>query len=59
MNKQTGRQNNVSQPDKKEKWKKKFLSEDILRKLWDCIKCNNIYIIDVPEWEEREKGPEE
>lgn len=23
MNKQTGRQNNVSQPDRKEKWKKK------------------------------------
>ena len=26
--------------------------------LWDNIKHNNIRIIGVPEWEEREKGPE-
>ena len=33
-------------------------NEDILRDLWDNIKCNNIHIIGVPEGEEREKGPE-
>ena len=29
-----------------------------LRDLWDNIICTNIYIIGVPEGEEREKGPE-
>ena len=33
-------------------------NEDSLRDLWDNIKCNNIHIIEVPEGEEREKGPE-
>ena len=33
-------------------------NEDLLRDLWDDIKCNNIRIIGVPEGEEREKGPE-
>ena len=33
-------------------------NEDILRDLWDNIKCTNIRIIGVPEGEEREKGPE-
>ena len=33
-------------------------NEDSLRDLWDNIKHNNIYIIGVPEEEEREKGPE-
>ena len=33
-------------------------NEDSLRDLWDNIKCNNISIIEVPEGEEREKGPE-
>ena len=33
-------------------------NEDSLRDLWDNIKCNNIRIIEVPEGEEREKGPE-
>ena len=33
-------------------------NEDSLRDLWDDIKHNNIYIIGVPEEEEREKGPE-
>ena len=33
-------------------------NEDSLRNLWDNIKHNNIRIIGVPEWEEREKGPE-
>ena len=32
--------------------------KDSLRELWHNIKCNNIYIIGVPEGEEREKGPE-
>ena len=29
-----------------------------LRELQDDIKCTNIHIIEVPEREEREKGPE-
>ena len=33
-------------------------NEDSLRDLWDDIKCNNIRITGVPEWEEREKVPE-
>ena len=33
-------------------------NEDSLRDIWDNIKHNNIYIIGVPEGEEREKGPE-
>ena len=33
-------------------------NEDSLRDLWDNIKRNNIHIIEAPEGEEREKGPE-
>ena len=33
-------------------------NEDILRDLWDNIKCSNICIIGVPKGEEREKEPE-
>ena len=33
-------------------------NEDSLRDLWDNIICTNIYIIGVPEGEEREKPPE-
>ena len=40
------------------KKKKKKRNEDSLRDLWDNIKRNNIHIIQVPEGEEREKGPE-
>ena len=32
-------------------------NEDSLKDLWDNIKHNNIRIIEVPEGEEREKGP--
>ena len=32
--------------------------EDILRDLWDNIKCTNIQIIGVPEEEEKKKGTE-
>ena len=32
-------------------------NEESLRDLWDNIKHNNIHIIEVPEGEEREKGP--
>ena len=33
-------------------------NEDSVRDLWDNIKYTNIQIIQVPEGEEREKGPE-
>ena len=33
-------------------------NEDSLRDLWDNIKRTNVHIIEVPEGEEREKGPE-
>ena len=31
-------------------------AEDSLRDLWDNIKCNNIWMIGVPEEEEKKKG---
>ena len=40
------------------KGKRMKRNEDSLRDLWDNIKCNNIRIIEVPEGEQREKGPE-
>ena len=39
--------------------KKNEKNEANLRDLWDNIKCTNIFIINVPEGEEKEKGPEE
>ena len=33
-------------------------TEDSLRDLWDNIKCTNIWIIGVPEEEEKMKGTE-
>ena len=35
-----------------------FENEDSLRNLWDNIKYSNIYIIGVPEGEQREQGIE-
>lgn len=43
MNQQAGRQTNRTHPDKAAKRKKKNLSEDKLRDLWDNIK-KNIFI---------------
>ena len=43
---------------KQKKEKRMKRNEDSLRDLWDNIKHNNIHIIEVPEREEREKGPE-
>ena len=43
---------------KQNKEKRMKTNEDSLRDLWDNIKHNNICIIEVPEGEEREKGPE-
>ena len=40
----------------KEKRMKKI--EDSLRDIWDNIKCTNIWIIGVPEEEEKKKGTE-
>ena len=36
-------------------YRKNKENEDILRDLWDNIKCTNICILGVPEGEEREK----
>ena len=33
-------------------------NEDSPRDLWDNIKCTNVHILEIPEGEEREKGPE-
>ena len=38
---------------KKQEFKKK--NEERLRNLWDNLKCSNIQIIGVPEWEEEEQ----
>ena len=43
---------------KQNKEKKNEKSEDSLRDLWDNIKHTNIHNIGVPEWDKREKGPE-
>ena len=39
---------------KKEKWIKR--NEDKLRDLWDNVKCPNIWIIGVPEEEDKKEG---
>ena len=40
------------------KEKRRKRNEDSLRDLWDNIKCNNIWIIEVPEEEEKKEGTE-
>ena len=44
--------------EEQNKVKRKKRTEDSLRDLWDNIKCVNIWIIGVPEEEERKKGYE-
>ena len=44
--------------EEQNKVKRMKRTEDILRDLWDNIKCTNILIIGVPEDEEKNKGYE-
>ena len=44
--------------EEQNKVKRKKITEDSLRDLWDNIKCTNIQIIRVPEEEEKMKGYE-
>ena len=45
----------ITSEDKVKRMKR---TEDSLRDLWDNVKCNNIWIIGVPEEEEKKKGNE-
>ena len=53
-----GKQNGGNHYYRTEKKKRMERYEDSVRDLWDNIKYTNIHIIQVPEGEEREKGPE-
>ena len=44
--------------EEQNKVKKMKRTEDSLRDLWDHIKCSNIWIIEVPEEEDKKKGYE-
>lgn len=45
MDQQSGRQSNVKQPN----WATKIRNKNKLGELYNIIKCNNIYIIGIPE----------
>ena len=53
-----GGQNGGNHCCKTEHRKKNEKNEDTQRDLWENIKSTNIFIINIPEGEEREKGPE-
>ena len=44
--------------EEQNKVKRMKRTEDSLRDLWDHIKCSNIWIIEVPEEEDKKKGYE-
>ena len=54
----TSEKQNKVKKKKKKKNKKKKRTENSLRDLWDNIKLTNIWIIGVPEEEEKKKGYE-
>ena len=58
MNQWAGRQNAGNNFEEQNKVKRMKRTEDSLRDLWDKIKWTNIWIIGVPEEEEKKKGYE-
>ena len=44
--------------DAEQKREKRLKTNESFRELWDNVKCTNIFIIGMPEGEEREKGTE-
>ena len=57
-NQWSGRHGSGTHPTEQQKEKRNLKSEDSLKDLWGNIKRNNIWIVGVPEGEERKKGAE-